>query len=86
MCVGVCVCVFLSRSFFQVVDENVINYEAISSLLEYITFNFEEGQSVSSCIQSFRCVFVTFFADSDWTNQWAALPVPLVVTIVVIHF
>ncbi|CAM9851871.1 unnamed protein product, partial [Ectocarpus fasciculatus] len=26
-----------------VVDESVINYEAISSLLEYITYNFEEG-------------------------------------------
>ncbi|CAN0358085.1 unnamed protein product, partial [Scytosiphon promiscuus] len=27
----------------KVVDESVINYEAISSLLEYITTNFEEG-------------------------------------------
>ena len=27
----------------QVVDEGVINYEAITSLLEYITMNFEEG-------------------------------------------
>lgn len=27
----------------KVVDDSVINYEAISSLLEYITFNFEEG-------------------------------------------
>lgn len=27
----------------KVVDESIINYEAISSLLDYITVNFEEG-------------------------------------------
>lgn len=34
---------FVFVSVKQVVDEGVINYEAITSLLEYITMNFEEG-------------------------------------------